>query len=134
PRLLAGVPRARLAQSAPSRRMDRLEPAGAFRVHRAPPPRITHAMPLLVHKYGGTSVANPQRIRAVAERVARAREAGDQLVVVVSAMGRTTDQLLALASEVSAAPSKRELDMLLSVGERVTMALLAMALDDLDIQ
>ncbi len=103
-------------------------------MHRAPPPRITHAMPLLVHKYGGTSVANPQRIRAVAERVARAREAGDQLVVVVSAMGRTTDQLLELASEVSAAPNKRELDMLLTVGERVTMALLAMALDDLDIQ
>ena len=91
-------------------------------------------MALLVHKYGGTSVADPARIRAVAERVARVRRAGHELVVVVSAMGKTTDELLELAREVSASPSKRELDMLLTVGERVSMALLAMALNDLEVQ
>jgi len=91
-------------------------------------------MPLVVQKYGGTSVADPDRVRAVAGRVARARAAGNELVVVVSAMGKTTDDLLALARQVSEAPSKRELDMLLTVGERVTMALLAMALHDLDVQ
>src|SRR5437667_1911716 len=96
--------------------------------------RITHAMPLVVQKYGGTSVADPDRVLAVAGRVARARAAGNELVVVVSAMGKTTDDLLALARQVSEAPSKRELDMLLTVGERVTMALLAMALHDLDVQ
>src|SRR5687768_3927696 len=88
-------------------------------------------MPVLVQKYGGTSVAAPERIRAVAERVAEARAGGAELVVVVSAMGQTTDELLRLAHEVSARPSRRELDMLLTTGERVSMALLAMALGDL---
>jgi len=91
-------------------------------------------MSLLVQKYGGTSVDGPERIRAVAERVAAARRAGHDVVVVVSAMGHTTDELIALAHRVSAHPRARELDMLLSVGERVSMALLAMALDDLGLE
>ncbi|HET7226984.1 MAG TPA: aspartate kinase, partial [Candidatus Eisenbacteria bacterium] len=87
-------------------------------------------MPVLVQKYGGTSVDGPERIRAVAARIARSRAAGHALVVVVSAMGQTTDELLRLAHEVSPAPDRRELDMLLTTGERVAMALLAMALRD----
>src|SRR5689334_6573371 len=90
-------------------------------------------MPVVVQKYGGTSVADPERIRAVAARVAAARREGDQLAVVVSAMGQTTDELLRLAHQISARPSRRELDMLLTVGERVSMALLAMALHDLGV-
>jgi aspartate kinase len=88
---------------------------------------------LRVQKYGGSSVADVPRIRRVAERVARAVRAGDQVVVVVSAMGNTTNELLTLAREVTQAPGRRELDMLISVGERVSMALLAMALHDLGI-
>jgi len=90
-------------------------------------------MAVLVQKYGGTSVEGPERIRAVAGRVAAARAAGNDVLVVVSAMGQTTDELLRLARDVSASPSRRELDMLLTTGERVTMALLAMALGDLGV-
>ena len=90
-------------------------------------------MPTLVQKYGGTSVDGPERIRAVANRVAAARGAGNDTVVVVSAMGEATDQLLALAHQVSQRPSPRELDMLLTAGERVSMSLLAMALNDLGV-
>jgi aspartate kinase len=90
-------------------------------------------MSVLVHKYGGTSVDGPERIRAVARRVAVARAAGHDMLVVVSAMGQTTDELLRLAREVSPSPSRRELDMLLTTGERVSMALLAMALGDLGV-
>jgi aspartate kinase len=85
-------------------------------------------MALIVQKYGGTSVASPERIQAVAERVIRTRKAGDQVVVVLSAMSGETDRLLALAHQVSPKPDERELDLLLSTGERVTIALLAMAL------
>jgi len=85
-------------------------------------------MALIVQKYGGTSVASPERIQAVAERVIRTRKAGDQVVVVLSAMSGETDRLLALAHRVSPKPDERELDLLLSTGERVTIALLAMAL------
>ncbi len=92
------------------------------------------AMQRTVQKYGGTSVADPERILAVAGRIARARAAGHELVVVVSAMGQSTDALIALAHQVSQAPDRRELDMLVSTGERVTMALLAMALHDLGIE
>lgn len=88
---------------------------------------------LVVQKYGGSSVADLTRLRRVAERVARARASGDAVVVVVSAMGNTTNELLALAREVSPNPGRRELDMLISVGERVSMALLAMALHELGI-
>ena len=91
-------------------------------------------MSVLIQKYGGTSVAGPERLRAVARRVAAARAAGHELVVVVSAMGQTTDELLRLAREVSERPSRRELDMLLTTGERVTMSLLAMALGDLGVE
>jgi len=87
-------------------------------------------MPVVVQKYGGTSVADPSRIKAVADRVVHTREAGNDLVVVVSAMGQTTNTLLDLAAEVSTAPHPRELDMLLTAGERISMALLSMALND----
>ncbi len=90
-------------------------------------------MPVLVQKYGGTSVDGPARIRAVAARVAAARAAGHEVVVVVSAMGQATDDLLRLALEVSPRPHRRELDMLLTAGERVSMSLLAMALHDLEV-
>jgi aspartate kinase len=85
-------------------------------------------MGLVVQKYGGTSVANVERIRDVARRVVRTRERGNQVVVVVSAMGDTTEQLLKLAHEVSDCPGDRELDMLLSTGEIVSSALLGMAI------
>ncbi len=87
-------------------------------------------MPVVVQKYGGSSVANVDRIRGVAERVARTRASGRDVVVVVSAMGDTTDELLALARKLSDNPARRELDMLLSAGERISMALLALALND----
>jgi aspartate kinase len=86
---------------------------------------------IIVQKYGGSSVADIARIRRVAERVVAAKRAGYAVCVVVSAMGKTTDQLLSLANEVSSAPPRRELDMLLSVGERTTMALLAIALNSM---
>lgn len=85
-------------------------------------------MSLIVQKYGGTSVATPERINAVADRIAATRRRGDDLVVVVSAMGDSTDELLELAQGVSPDPPARELDMLLTAGERITMALTAMAL------
>ena len=87
-------------------------------------------MAVIVQKYGGTSVADPARIRAVADRVRDVRAAGNEVVAVVSAMGRTTDQLLALAADISSHSHPREMDMLLSAGERITMALLAMALNE----
>lgn len=85
-------------------------------------------MGLIVQKYGGTSVGDAERIRNVARRVARRRLEGDSLVVVVSAMGDTTDDLIALARQVTDEPSDRELDVLLSTGEIVSSTLLAMAL------
>ena len=85
-------------------------------------------MALIVQKYGGTSVGTPERINAVADRVKRFVDAGDQVVVVVSAMSGETNRLVALANELNSAPAARELDVLLSTGEQVTIALLAMAL------
>jgi aspartate kinase len=85
-------------------------------------------MSFIVQKYGGTSVANPERIRNVANRVAEGHQAGHKLVVVVSAMSGVTDGLLKLAREVTPEPSTREIDMLLSTGEQQTIALTAMAL------
>ena len=85
-------------------------------------------MPLIVHKYGGTSVGTIERIHRVADRVAQAQRDGHQVVVVLSAMSGETDRLIKLAHEVTAAPDEREMDMLLSTGERVTIALLAMEL------
>jgi aspartate kinase len=86
---------------------------------------------LIVQKYGGTSVANAERIKNVARRIAAAKDKGDQIVVVVSAMGDTTDELIDLAYQVSEQPSERELDVLLSTGELVSSTLLAMALRDM---
>jgi len=86
---------------------------------------------LIVQKYGGTSVAGAERIRNVARRIAAAKDKGDQVVVVVSAMGDTTDELIELAYQVSEQPSGRELDVLLSTGEIVSSTLLAMALRDM---
>jgi aspartate kinase len=86
---------------------------------------------LVVQKYGGSSVADAERIKRVAERIVGARKAGDDVVVVVSAMGDTTDELLDLAHQVSPLPAGRELDMLLTAGERISMALLAMAIHNL---
>jgi aspartate kinase len=87
-------------------------------------------MALIVQKYGGTSVADAPRIRHVADRVVATREAGNDVVVVVSAMGSSTDDLVALARQVTTDPPPRELDMLLTAGERISMALLAMAIAD----
>lgn len=86
---------------------------------------------LIVQKYGGTSVANVERIKAVARRVVRTAEEGHRIVVVVSAMAGETDKLIKLAHEVSDSPSEREMDLLLSSGERVTTALTAMAIQSL---
>jgi len=88
-------------------------------------------MALIVQKYGGTSVGSVERIQSVAERVAKTAQAGNSVVVVVSAMGKTTDGLVKLASEISSNPSRREMDMLLSTGEQVSIALLSMALQEL---
>lgn len=87
-------------------------------------------MAVVVQKYGGTSVADVERIKAVADRVRDTREAGNDIVVVVSAMGETTDRLTTLAAQITSAPTPREMDMLLTAGERITMALLAMGLHD----
>jgi aspartate kinase len=86
---------------------------------------------LVVQKFGGTSVADADRIRAVADHVVRTRRRGHEVVVVVSAMGRTTDDLLELAARISPDPPARELDMLISAGERISMSLLCMAISDL---
>jgi len=88
---------------------------------------------LIVQKFGGTSVADPERIKSVARRIAETRRIGNDVIVVVSAMGSSTDELIELAHDVSEGPAAREMDMLLTAGERISMALLAMALHDLDI-
>ena len=85
----------------------------------------------VVMKFGGTSVAGPERLKAVARRIVAAREAGTRVVAVLSAMGQTTDELIDLAHQVSPQPAPRELDMLISVGERISVALAAMAINDL---
>jgi len=90
-------------------------------------------VPLLVQKYGGTSVGDAERIRAVADHVARTRREGHEVVVVVSAMGKTTDDLIRLADDVSGTQPPREYDMLVSSGERISMSLLCMALAGLGV-
>ncbi|MCB4421494.1 aspartate kinase [Synechococcus sp. HB1133] len=86
-------------------------------------------MALLVQKFGGTSVGSVERIKAVADRIGRCREEGHDVVVVVSAMGHTTDELTGLANAITSTPTQREMDMLLASGEQVSIALLAMALN-----
>ncbi|MDE4083851.1 aspartate kinase [Planococcus maritimus] len=88
-------------------------------------------MTTIVMKFGGTSVASPEKIVGVAKRAIREKQQGKRVVIVVSAMGKTTDTLLGLAGEISAEPSKREMDMLLATGEQVTISLLAMAFKEL---
>lgn len=88
-------------------------------------------MPIVVHKYGGTSVGTPEKIKKVAERVKKVHDQGNHVVVVVSAMGHTTDELIALMHQVTSSPDPREYDMLISTGEQVSAALLTMALQDI---
>ena len=94
------------------------------------PPVAWRAVALLVQKFGGTAVGDPDRIRAVADHVARGVRSGDSVVVVVSAMGKETDDLLRLAHGVSSARPGREMDMLITAGERKAMALLCMAIHE----
>ncbi|MBU0573332.1 MAG: aspartate kinase [Candidatus Margulisbacteria bacterium] len=89
-------------------------------------------MPTIVHKYGGTSVGTPEKIKAVAEYVKSVRDAGNSVVVIVSAMGHTTDELIDLMHKIAPNPHPREYDMLVSTGEQISAALLAMALQELD--
>ena len=88
-------------------------------------------MALIVSKFGGTSVASPERIKNVAKRLIAMKQQGNDVVAVVSAMGKTTDELVGLAAALNDHPSKREMDMLLSTGEQVSMSLLAMAIQAL---
>ena len=87
-------------------------------------------MALIVQKFGGTSVGSVTKIKNVARRVIEEVERGNNVVVVVSAMGKTTDELVSMANEIATVPSKREMDMLLTTGEQVTISLLTMALLD----
>ena len=89
-------------------------------------------MVLIVQKYGGSSVGSVERIKAVSKRICQTAQKGNQVVVVVSAMGKTTDSLVKLAQEISSKPCRREMDMLLSTGEQVSIALLSMALQELE--
>src|ERR687886_1291322 len=103
-------------------------------VEYEPVPAVDHAAPspgLVVMKFGGSSVADTEKLRAVARRCAAARAAGNRVVAVLSAMGDTTDELIRLAHEMVPSPNPRELDMLVSVGERISCSLAAMALIDL---
>jgi aspartate kinase len=86
---------------------------------------------VIAQKYGGTSVAGPEEIKRVARRIVRTAEAGNNVCAVVSAMGHTTDELIGLAAQVSSRPDAREMDMLLTAGERISMALVSMAINDL---
>ncbi len=90
-------------------------------------------MSIIVHKYGGTSMGSPERIKNVARRVAKWHRAGKQMVVVVSAMSGETNRLIALAKQIQANPDPRELDVIASTGEQVSIGLLAMALKDIGV-
>ncbi|MEN8114227.1 MAG: aspartate kinase, partial [Actinomycetota bacterium] len=90
-------------------------------------------MALVVQKFGGTSVADADRIKNVARRVAETYRAGNDVVVVVSAMGKSTDELIDLATQITDIPHPREMDMLLTAGERISMSLVAMAIEARDV-
>ena len=92
-----------------------------------------HSHPIIVQKYGGACLATPAKLRAVAKNLAELHGRGHRIVVVVSAMGKTTDQLIETAYQVSSRPNRRELDMLLTTGERISMSLMSMALADLGV-
>src|SRR5262249_46697484 len=108
---------------------------GSARIVRAPPFSATRKrsihLSLVVQKFGGSSVATAERIMAAARRAIRAKQQGGQVIVVVSARGDTTDELIDLAREISEQPPAREMDMLLSTGEQVSIALMAMAIQSL---
>ena len=89
--------------------------------------------PIIVQKYGGVCLETPAKIRAVARSLADLHGRGHRVVAIVSAMGTTTDQLIQMAHQVSPAPNRRELDMLVSTGERISMSLMSMALSDLGV-
>jgi aspartate kinase len=89
---------------------------------------------LIVQKYGGSSVADADSIKRVAKRITESKRAGDDVVVVVSAMGDTTDELIDLAQQVTPLPPSREMDILLTAGERISMSLLAMAISNLGVE
>jgi len=89
---------------------------------------------LIVQKYGGTSLDSIEKIKGIAQKIAALKKQGSDIIVVVSAMGRTTNQLITLAREITSEPSRRELDMLLTAGERISMALLAIALNDIGVE
>jgi aspartate kinase len=110
-----------------------VDPRAANQSHELLPVALV-TMSLVVQKFGGTSVADAERIRAVADHVARTRRSGNDVVVVVSAMGKTTDELVRLANDVSSVQPTREVDMLLSSGERISMSLLCMALAELGVE
>src|SRR6201994_1470305 len=95
------------------------------------PPRLPGVSGTVVMKFGGTSVADAERIKRAARRIVSAREQGRSVVAVLSARGKTTDELIEMAEEVSPSPDPREMDMLLSTGERISCALCAMAINDL---
>src|SRR5205807_2247301 len=122
----AGAPDVRSSSVASS-----LLPSAENRIRYREPDRSRprNEVSLVVQKFGGTSVADPDRIRAVADHVARIRREGHDVVVVVSAMGKTTDDLIRLAQDVCPDPAGREMDMLLTAGERISMALLCMAIE-----
>src|SRR5262252_1289251 len=90
-------------------------------------------LPLVVQKFGGSSVATAERIMAAARRAIRAKQAGNKVIVVVSARGDTTDELISLAREISEQPPAREMDMLLATGEQISIALMAMAIQSLGV-
>src|SRR5689334_5429208 len=92
-----------------------------------------HSHPIIVQKYGGACLETPAKVRAVASDLADLHRRGKRVVVVVSAMGKTTDQLIEMAYQVSPRPNRRELDMLLTTGERISMSLMSMALSDLGV-
>src|SRR5215831_14462444 len=92
-----------------------------------------HSHPTIVQKYGGACLETPAKVRAVAKNLADLHAKGHRVVVVVSAMGKTTDQLIEMAYQVSPRPNRRELDMLLTTGERISMSLMSMALSDLGV-
>ena len=89
-------------------------------------------MKIIVQKFGGSSLADPDKIRNAAKRLIQTREDGYDVVAVLSAMGKATDELIALAHAVSSAPPAREMDMLVTTGEQVSVALMAMALEAMD--
>src|SRR5262249_4014275 len=100
-------------------------------LHDALPISEGNDLALIVQKFGGSSVADSDRIRRCAQRASDARRAGNDVVVVVSAMGKTTDKLIELANEISPSPVKREMDQLMAAGEQVSIALTAIALETL---